>query len=167
MPRPSKRRQIGFSPLHRAFGPAVPAGEGGETVALTLDELEAMRLVDYLGLYQEEAAGRMGVSRQTLGNTLADARRKTVGCLLNGTVLEIGGGRVTLPPEHFHCPSCHHRWQEAAGAAAGREVPPCPACRQQRTLPESPAEAGEQPIPGRRHCCRQSRRPAGDDPTRT
>ena len=38
-----------------------------EAIDLAADELEAMRLTDLEGLYQEQAAEQMGVSRQTLG----------------------------------------------------------------------------------------------------
>lgn len=51
---------------------------------LRRDELEAMRLADLEGLYQEECAKRMGISRTTLSRTLAQARRKVVDALING-----------------------------------------------------------------------------------
>jgi predicted Fe-Mo cluster-binding NifX family protein/predicted DNA-binding protein (UPF0251 family) len=58
-------------------------------VYLPLDGLEAMRLVDLEGLDQAEAAGRMGVSRQTLGRTLAVARRNVTQALIEGLALRI------------------------------------------------------------------------------
>jgi len=61
---------------------------------MTLDELEAMRLVDLDGLYQEDAGARMGVSRQTLGRILESARRKVAGALVMGRALRIEGGPV-------------------------------------------------------------------------
>lgn len=55
-----------------------------ETVTLRSDELEALRLADFEGLYQEACAQRMGISRTTLSRTLAAARRKVVEALLHG-----------------------------------------------------------------------------------
>jgi len=60
-----------------------------EEVSLTLDEIEAIRLADYEGLYHEAAAVRMKVSRQTFGRILNDARRKVSECLVKGKALRI------------------------------------------------------------------------------
>jgi uncharacterized protein len=60
-----------------------------EEVCLSLDELEAIRLADFEGLYHEEAAGRMKVSRQTLGRILSQARRKVAEALIEGKALKI------------------------------------------------------------------------------
>jgi len=65
-----------------------------EEVNLTLDEVEAMRLADIRGMYQEDAAKKMGVSRQTFGNVIASARKKTADAILNGKALKISGGAV-------------------------------------------------------------------------
>jgi Predicted DNA-binding proteins len=58
-------------------------------VSLSLDELEAIRLADYEGLYQEEAAARMKISRQTLGRILNLAHRKVAEALIQGKALKI------------------------------------------------------------------------------
>jgi len=58
-----------------------------EQVALAADEFEALRLVDLEGMQQQEAARLMGVSRQTLANTLKRARYKVVECLSLGKAL--------------------------------------------------------------------------------
>ncbi len=60
-----------------------------KTVILSYSEMEAMRLVDVLGLTQEEAAAKMGVSRKTLWNELKSGRRKVVEAILNGWNIEI------------------------------------------------------------------------------
>jgi predicted DNA-binding protein (UPF0251 family) len=61
-----------------------------ETLTLRADELEALRLADLEGLYQEACAQRMGISRTTLSRTLAEARRKVSDALLNGKRLIVG-----------------------------------------------------------------------------
>jgi len=66
------------------------------TVILTLEELEALRLVDLEDLTQEEAAASMGVSRKTLWNDLQRARKKVVNALVNGYIIRIEGGDYIL-----------------------------------------------------------------------
>jgi len=65
-----------------------------EEINLTLDELEAVRLADLDGLYQEDAAKKMDISRQTFGNIINSAHKKIADALLNGKALKIEGGPV-------------------------------------------------------------------------
>jgi predicted DNA-binding protein (UPF0251 family) len=65
-----------------------------EVLSINLDELEAIRLADREGLYHEEAAGRMGVSRVTFGRILEKAHAKVAEALLDGKALVIGKGPV-------------------------------------------------------------------------
>lgn len=89
MARPLKQRCINCVPAASYFKPAgIPMREL-EEITLCMDELEAMRLTDLEGLYQAEVADRMGVSRQTIGNTLNSAHRKLADALLNGKALRI------------------------------------------------------------------------------
>ena len=60
-----------------------------EAVSLRPDELEALRLADLEGLYQDACARRMGISRTTLSRTLAEARRKVTDALINGKRLVV------------------------------------------------------------------------------
>jgi predicted DNA-binding protein (UPF0251 family)/predicted Fe-Mo cluster-binding NifX family protein len=85
------------SPLpRRGFSPSGPgSGKTGEVV-LTFDEAEAIRLADLEGLYQQAAAQRMGVSRQTFGRIIEVARRKMADALINGRALRIDGGSVAI-----------------------------------------------------------------------
>jgi predicted DNA-binding protein (UPF0251 family) len=62
-----------------------------ETIALGLDELEAMRLCDLEGHDQEAAGERMGVSRGTVQRLLQSARAKVVKALLESAALVIEG----------------------------------------------------------------------------
>jgi predicted DNA-binding protein (UPF0251 family) len=77
-------RCIRFDPEHTCFKPCGVRGRGLQTVELRADEFEALRLMDYEGLYQEECAARMEISRTTLSRTVASARRKVVDVLLHG-----------------------------------------------------------------------------------
>jgi len=67
-----------------------------EEVALRFDELEAVRLADLEGLYQERAAERMKVSRQTFGNIINSAHAKIADAIVRGKALRIGGGVYTV-----------------------------------------------------------------------
>ncbi|MEM2926557.1 MAG: DUF134 domain-containing protein [Candidatus Bathyarchaeia archaeon] len=60
-----------------------------EPIFITPDEVEALRLVDYEGLLQEEAAQRMGVSRGTVWRCLNSARKKVGAMLIEGRELVI------------------------------------------------------------------------------
>jgi predicted DNA-binding protein (UPF0251 family) len=72
-----------------------------EEVVLTMDEFEAIRLADREGLYHEEAAQRMNISRQTFGRTLEAARYKIARVLTEGLALRIEGGHVTENFQHI------------------------------------------------------------------
>ena len=65
-----------------------------EEVSLALDELEAIRLADLSELYQEDAAKKMNISRQTFGNIINSAHKKIADALLNAKALKIEGGTV-------------------------------------------------------------------------
>ena len=89
MARPFKQRCISCVPAASYFKPVgIPLREL-EEIVLSMDEVEAMRLTDLDGLYQSDVADRMGVSRQTIGNTLASAHRKLADALINGKALRI------------------------------------------------------------------------------
>ena len=60
-----------------------------EELSITMDELEAIRLADYAGLYHEDAARKMEISRQTFGRILNEARKKVAESLLKGKALKI------------------------------------------------------------------------------
>ncbi len=98
MPRPKKPRLISSHPAISAFGPLDRAASGD--VHLTLEGLEALRLSDADGLDQDSAAGLMGVSRQTYGRILAQARAIVAHALLGGKVLRVAGGNYKFRGHH-------------------------------------------------------------------
>jgi predicted DNA-binding protein (UPF0251 family) len=92
--RPEKLRRVGCMAEGRAFKPVGrPIGEL-EVEPLRLDELEALRLADLEGLYQETAAARMGVSRPTFARILARARTAVARALVEERVLAVSEGPV-------------------------------------------------------------------------
>jgi uncharacterized protein len=94
MPRPCKMRRVDCDPKAFNFKPCGIPRRDLETVRLTLDELEALRLADLEELYQENAAGKMNVSRQTFGNIIALAHKKVADFLINSKHLSIEGGSI-------------------------------------------------------------------------
>ena len=75
---------------------AVP--EAGESVVLQVDELEAIRLLDYRGFTQEQCAARMNISRATVARIYEEGRRKVAQALVEGRGLRIEGGDVMYQP---------------------------------------------------------------------
>ncbi|MBN1928794.1 MAG: DUF134 domain-containing protein [Chlorobiaceae bacterium] len=137
MPRPMKCRAITEDPEHRAFGPFAAEHAGEEPVEMTFDEFEAIRLADLEGLYQEEAARRMQVSRQTFGNILASARRKLGEMLVLGRRLNVTGGNIMVANQErvFGCAACGHQWSVPFGIARPEA---CPSCSSQNIHRQSP-----------------------------
>jgi uncharacterized protein len=89
MSRPKKCRCINCSPNTSYFKPKGIPLVHLEEVLLSLDEFEAIRLADHEGLYHEEAAVRMSVSRATFGRILDSARGKVADAIVNGKALKI------------------------------------------------------------------------------
>jgi predicted DNA-binding protein (UPF0251 family) len=94
MVRPQRTRRVAVLPDVRVLKPRRIPMRKLEVVTLKLDGLEALRLADLEGLYQEEAAPRMGVSRATFARILAAARRVLADAVVNGKAVEIAGGTV-------------------------------------------------------------------------
>lgn len=129
---PGRRRRarcIGFDPGFLCFKPCGRPGRGMETLTLRADELEALRLADLEGLYQEDCAQRMGISRTTLSRTLAEARRKVSDALLNGKRLI-----VAVSPE-----------MAEAGSGAASSIPPRPDSDGGQPSPGVAEDDGEDP----------------------
>src|SRR3989339_2185425 len=92
MPRPFKCRKIHSNPRVDYFKPrAIPLSMLDE-VKLTVDEFEAIRLADNNCMYQEDAAKKMNISRQTFGNIVKSAHKKIADAIVNGKAIKIEGG---------------------------------------------------------------------------
>ena len=89
MARPRKCRFVGCRPNAYYFKPRGIPLFRLEEVSLHMDEVEALRLADYEGLYHEDAAQRMKISRATFGRIIDQARHKVAEALLKGKALRI------------------------------------------------------------------------------
>jgi predicted DNA-binding protein (UPF0251 family) len=103
--RPEKLRRVGCVARGRAFKPVGRRAAELGVETLRLDELEALRLADLEGLYQEAGAQHMGVSRPTFARILARARATVARALIEERLLVVGDGPVvTGPAEPLPCP---------------------------------------------------------------
>lgn len=89
--RPRKARIVQKEPEIRQFSPRGRIGRPGNT-ELKFEEFEALRLTDYMGLNQRDAAGFMGVSQQTLSRVLKNGRKCLSEALVKGLIIKVGGG---------------------------------------------------------------------------
>ncbi len=89
MVRPLKPRRIACVPSTTYFKPRAIPLSVLEEVELTTDELESLRLCDFQGVEQVNAAARMSISQSTLQRTLSSARRKVAEALVNGKAIKI------------------------------------------------------------------------------
>lgn len=97
MGRPKIKRLIKFSPEITYFKPAgIPLCELTEEI-LTLDEVEAVRLADLEGKFQEEASKQMNISRITFLKILESAHFKIAKALIFGKAINMKGGEVEMP----------------------------------------------------------------------
>ena len=125
MPRPCKLRRVLCNPQAISFRPSAISKPGIETITLTRDELESIRLADFEGLYQEQAAGKMKISRQTFGNIILSAHKKVADFLINSKLLSIEGGPVQVDRCGFTCTVCRHTWKVQCGTERPKECPQC------------------------------------------
>ncbi|MFH1785997.1 MAG: DUF134 domain-containing protein [Candidatus Micrarchaeota archaeon] len=96
MVRPKKCRCISREPGVTYFKPVgVPLKQLKE-IELSIDEFEAIRLVDFLDQEQISAAEKMKVSQPTLNRLLKSARKKSAEYLVNGYSLKINGGNYYI-----------------------------------------------------------------------
>lgn len=100
MGRPVKWRRVNELPPVRRFSPQWGVGQDmPKENYLLVEEYEAIRLKDYLGLEQEECAEHMQVSRPTFQRILGSARMKVADSLIHGKGILITGG-------HYGCKPC-------------------------------------------------------------
>ena len=98
-----------------------------DEVRLTVDEREAIRLSDLIGLSHEEAGRRMGVSRATFGRIIQRARKAIADAIINGKAINVEGGKYKLieTPRIFICLHCEHQWEEPCGTGRPHGCPQC------------------------------------------
>lgn len=96
MPRPFKWRRVCCLPENNRYGPLNAAENDNGVVQMSVDEYEAIRLIDTEGYTQEKCAEHMNVSRSTIQSIYDSARKKLSDSLVYGKVLWIEGGEYRL-----------------------------------------------------------------------
>lgn len=96
MPRPQKSRLVATQPESNHFNPRKTGEKDTAVVQITMDQFEAIRLSDILGLTYEKAGRQMGVSRATFGRIILNARKSIADAIVNGKAISIGGGSYTF-----------------------------------------------------------------------
>ena len=80
--------RVGDDPVAEKMIPEPQADT--EPIHIDRAELEALKLVDLEGMYQEQAGNAMGVSRGTIWRLLASARKKIILALYEARPLVVG-----------------------------------------------------------------------------
>ncbi|MFV0396891.1 MAG: DUF134 domain-containing protein [Bacteroidales bacterium] len=107
MPRPKQCRRVLSPPLMMGFKPFGVPRSMVEEIELKYDEYEVIRLLDYEGMLQEEAAEKMNVSRPTLTRIYESARKTIAKAFVEGKMIVIDGGNVDFGRTWYRCRKCN------------------------------------------------------------
>lgn len=123
MARPTKCRRVCHFPQTRLFLPQDALGEA-EPIVLTVDEYEAIRLIDKEGFAQEQCAAYMQIARTTVQRIYESARRKIADCIVDGRALRIEGGDFRLcNGQSAECDGCYkQRYHEKYKIERGDQI---------------------------------------------
>jgi predicted DNA-binding protein (UPF0251 family) len=106
MPRPKQDRTISHPPLMQGFKPYGIQRCPKRSLSLLFDEYESIRLLDYEGMNQEQAAEKMNISRPTLTRIYEKARKTLATAFVEGNIILIEGGNVHFEKQWFRCKRC-------------------------------------------------------------
>lgn len=96
MPRPIRCRRVRFNPKFTYFKPAGTRMIELKEVILSVEESEAIRLVDLEEIEQTKAGEMMRVSQPTFSRILKSARKKVADGIINGKAIRIEGGNYSF-----------------------------------------------------------------------
>ncbi len=121
---PYRKRRIQRPPQFRNFKPSGIPRKYLDSIELTVDEFEAIRLADYLQKEHAEAAEMMAISRPTFTRLIARARQKLASAIIEGLELVIVGGNIDFEHTLYRCNDCGEVIQEPADT----QDEDCPGC---------------------------------------
>jgi predicted DNA-binding protein (UPF0251 family) len=130
MARPKNSRIVYEPPSYTEFKPAGVSSRLLEEIQLSLDEFEAIRLADLLGMSHEEAASEMGVSRSTFSRLVVKSRRKIADFFFEGKLLTVAGGNIHFRKNIIKCSGCGHMFKIDIGMI----ITECPECGSKNLL---------------------------------
>ncbi len=123
MPRKKRFRRIQMPPIIKGMSVYGVRGRKSNEVILHIEEYEAIRLLDYQNLTQEEAAVFMDVSRPTLTRIYEEARNKVATAFVEGRDLLFRGGDIYFDKNWYKCNAC-----QASFSDYSDKVSNCPVC---------------------------------------
>lgn len=124
MPRYKKQRMVDNPPLYRAYRPSGISRNDLQRLGFELDEYEAIRLADYMGMDHAEAALEMEISRSTFSRLIEKARKKMAQFLIEGKELYISGGNIHFRGNVIRCKDCGYMFNINIGSSFVK----CPEC---------------------------------------
>jgi len=129
MPRRKRNRRIQVPPIIKGMSVFGVRGRKSNEVYLLLEEYEAIRLLDYQNLTQEEAAVHMDVSRPTLTRIYEEARKKVATAFVEGRDIIFRGGDIYFDKNWYKCNSCQASFNHYTD-----DEPACPVCSSKDTI---------------------------------
>ncbi|MDO8951866.1 MAG: DUF134 domain-containing protein [Draconibacterium sp.] len=123
MPRKKRNRRIQVPPVIKGMSVYGVRGRKSNEVILHIEEYEAIRLLDYQNLTQEEAAVFMDVSRPTLTRIYEEARNKVATAFVEGRDLLFRGGDFYFDKNWYKCNSCNASFSDYSDVVSN-----CPVC---------------------------------------
>ncbi len=109
MPRKKRDRRLLAPPAIKGLSVYGPKNRS-EQVCLYFEEYEAIKLLDYENMTQEEAAVCMDVSRPTLTRIYESARNKVAQSMVEGKDLLIRGGNFHFDENWLYCNNCQAKF---------------------------------------------------------
>ena len=130
MPRPEKNRIVYTPPFYTEFKPVGVKSKLLKQTHLSLDEYEAFRLADFIGLSHNEAAEEMEISRSTFTRLIEKARKKIADFVVLGNLLTIDGGKIHFRNNLIKCLDCGYMFKIDMSAS----LTECPRCKSKNLL---------------------------------
>lgn len=111
-----RKRRIQDPPQFTNFKPSGIPRRLLDSVEMTVDEFEAIRLADFLQKDHLQASEEMRISRPTFTRLIEKARQKVASALIEGKELAIAGGNIDFVNTMHRCHDCGHTSRHRFGA---------------------------------------------------
>lgn len=123
MARPEKCKRICSLPEKNRF--ICEGSTSSDVQIMTVEEFETIRLIDYIGLTQEQCASQMHVARTTVQRMYTDARKKIAQYLFAGAALEVSGGNYQICENSDTCCKLAYCPKKSSGCECEYKMEDC------------------------------------------